>query len=88
MTLKVRTKLRESHLGKGEGRTYPKTFGRHTHRVVAEWMLGRALVEGEVVHHIDENIRNNNPENLMIFPSQAEHLAHHQKLKRDAKNIG
>ena len=77
MTPEVRAKLRESRLGRGEGVTYTKTYGRHTHRVVAEQMLGRPLLKGEVVHHIDGNKRNNHPDNLMVFPSQSEHVRGH-----------
>jgi hypothetical protein len=77
MTPEVRAKLREARLGRGEGVTYAKTYGRHTHRVVAEQMLGRSLLKGEVVHHIDGDKRNNTPENLMVFPSQSEHVKWH-----------
>lgn len=79
MTESRRGALRSSHLGKGEGKTYTKTYGRHTHRIVAEEKLGRPLKPGEVVHHIDGNKRNNNPENLMVFASQKEHAEWHAK---------
>jgi hypothetical protein len=78
MTLEVRQKLRDSRLNTGAGKAYPKTFGRHTHRIVAEEMLGRPLLKGEVVHHIDENKRNNDPSNLRVFATQAEHAAWHK----------
>lgn len=81
MTPEVREKLRNVRLGTGEGRTYEKTYGRHTHRVVAEQMLGRPLKKGEVVHHIDGNKRNNKPENLMVFKTQKEHAAFHAAQK-------
>lgn len=79
MTLETRTKIRKARLGTGKGKSYEKTFGRHTHRIVAEQKIGRALLPGEVVHHIDGNIRNNSPSNLMVFPSQIEHAAWHAK---------
>jgi uncharacterized protein (DUF1330 family) len=78
MTFETRTKVRRSRLGTGEGKTYSKTYGRHTHRVMAEKLIGRPLRKGEVVHHIDENKRNNHPLNLMIFPNQAAHAAWHK----------
>lgn len=77
MTDAVRNKLREIRRHAGEGKTYAKDHGRHIHRAVAEEILGRALLPGEVVHHIDGDKRNNTPENLMIFPSQAEHARWH-----------
>lgn len=78
MTAEVREKLRDYRIGKGDGKTYTKTYGRHTHRVVAEQILGRPLRPGEVVHHINRDKRDNRPENLMIFPSQAEHARWHK----------
>jgi hypothetical protein len=86
MTLETRTKVREGHLGKGEGKAYRKTFGVHTHRIVAAEKLGRPLLKGEVVHHKDENKLNNHPDNLQVFASQAEHARHHKlKEAKDAK---
>lgn len=83
MTLDVREKLRNARFGTGEGKSYAKRFSKLEHRVVAEEMLGRSLRKGEVVHHCDFNPRNNDPSNLMIFPSQREHAAYHAKLKRE-----
>jgi hypothetical protein len=62
--------------GRGNGKTYTKFMGRHEHRVVAEKTLGRALLPGEVVHHIDGDKKNNSPENLAVM-SQAEHMREH-----------
>lgn len=43
------------------------------HILVAETMLGRALLPDEEVHHIDHNRTNNKPENLKIYDSHREH---------------
>ena len=79
MTPETRAKLRKARLNSGTGKTYKKTYGRHTHRVVAEQILGRPLAPGEVVHHINRDKTDNRPENLMIFPSQAEHARWHKE---------
>lgn len=60
----------------GEHRSYRKLFQRHEHRVVAEQMLGRPLAAGEIVHHIDGNVRNNDPSNLQVM-TQADHIRQH-----------
>lgn len=79
MTEDRRNAMRNARLNTGKGKTYTKTYGRHTHRIVAEQKLGRPLKPGEVVHHIDGNKRNNNPENLMVFASQALHAKWHKE---------
>ena len=80
MTPETREKLRKAHLDTGEGRTYAKEYSRHAHRVAMERKLGRKLKPGEIVHHIDGDKRNNDPDNLMLFPSQAEHARYHMML--------
>lgn len=77
MTPEVRANLRKAHLGKGEGKSYEKTYGRHTHRIVMEEKLGRELRPEEVVHHIDGNPRNNHPDNLVAL-SREEHINLHR----------
>ena len=45
------------------------------HRLVMEQALGRFLTREEVVHHRDNDPGNNDPDNLELFGSNAEHLA-------------
>ena len=66
----------------GEGKTYRKLMGEHAHRVVMEQMIGRPLEDGEVVHHKDGDILNNDPKNLELLPSQAEHARIHSTKNR------
>ena len=37
--------------------------------------------DGQVVHHIDGNVANNDISNLMVFNSQCEHLSYHHSLR-------
>ena len=47
------------------------------HILVAEQKLGRYLKPGETVHHIDRNKRNNNPDNIIVFASNSDHISYH-----------
>lgn len=60
------------------GDTYPRKGQAHVHRLVAARALGRPLLPGEVVHHLDEDKSNAALENLAVFPSQAHHARCHQ----------
>ena len=39
--------------------------------------IGRAVLKGEEVHHVDMNTLNNHPENLILCKSHAEHMMYH-----------
>ncbi len=55
--------------------------------LIAERCLGRELNSKELIHHIDENKLNDNPNNLYLFPSKREHVAFHfSKIKQNLKS--
>jgi hypothetical protein len=55
------------------------TFGkfRLDHRRVAERILGRKLMDNEVVHHINGRRSDNRPENLCVMDEE-DHLEYHE----------
>lgn len=58
--------------------------GRGLHCVVAEKMIGRALLPDEVVHHKDECRSNNSESNLEVMTRSA-HMSHHRKGAANGK---
>lgn len=55
----------------------------YEHQLIAEKKIGRFLRKGEVVHHIDMDKSNNNPNNLIVMTNQ-EHVKLHHMLKNGA----
>jgi hypothetical protein len=47
---------------------------------VAAICLGYPLPQGMIIHHLDENPRNNNPDNLCLFENQGDHARFHLRL--------
>lgn len=58
------------------------------HIVVAERCLGRPLMDGEVIHHINENKLDSSPKNLALFNSQSDHMRYHWMLRHSEKYGG
>lgn len=52
------------------------------HRLIVEYILKRILNPKEVIHHIDENIKNNFPNNLYLFQSSSNHTKFHALLRK------
>ncbi len=73
---------------KGGGYMYCRTIPVHPksnskglyplHRVLAENKIGRSLLQGEDVHHIDKNKMNNSPDNLEVL-TKSDHTKKHKK---------
>lgn len=60
---------------------YDMIGNRTAQNVIAEKTLGRKLFDHEVVHHMDENPRNNELNNLLVI-SRVMHGKLHQYLKK------
>lgn len=58
------------------------------HRLVMENKLGRTLKPGEVIHHKNENTKDNRIQNLQLFANNAEHKKHHEQQRNRNKRSG
>ena len=50
------------------------------HRLITEKKIGRKLRPDEVVHHIDGNGKNNNPDNLQVITDRSHRSFHGKKI--------
>lgn len=70
---------------------HPNNHGGYVseHRLVVENSIGRFLEPKEVVHHINNNPKDNRIENLMLFKNNGEHLKYHkiERQKARSKNV-
>jgi len=57
----------------------------YEHIVVAEQVIGRPLNDGEIVHHLDGNKKNNRPDNIIVLSGRRCHMALHHWIDSGAK---
>ena len=63
----------------GKTYDYPHSGKIKLHKKVMEEYLGRKLLPEEEIHHIDENPKNNQIENLLLCKNRLEHRQFHHK---------
>lgn len=68
----------DSHRGRPIATEFPGR--KYKHIAVMESVLGRIIKDGEVVHHIDCDKTNNDPNNLLLCASLSEHATIHHQL--------
>lgn len=60
----------------------------YEHRLVAEKKIGGKLKKWEIVHHLDSNRANNEPENIEVLKNNSVHLNQHRKSKSNRRFSG
>ena len=81
-------RMRQDRARIGERRTNSQGYvlvydGRHwpiEHRKVAEKKIGRLLMHGEIVHHVDLDRANNSIDNLFVCENTSHHSEVHASL--------
>lgn len=76
--------IRKGEYNYGIVRGHPHATNNHyvlEHRIVMENYLNRVLTKDEVVHHINEDKKDNRIENLVVMDKK-EHVKHHMEYKK------
>ena len=60
----------------------------YEHRLVAQERLGRTLLPGEQVHHLNHIKTDNRPENLVVVPSRLAHGEQHRERHPERRRYG
>lgn len=78
--------IRNNEKYTGKGRVGWSLYSK-LHKVVMESYLGRKLVKGEVIHHIDFNKLNNTLDNLFLCKSESEHRNIHASFEKQFSKL-
>lgn len=63
-----------------KGKETPYKCGKYQARKTYEAFLGKPLLPGLVIHHMNENTEDNSADNLWVFPNNSCHSRYHQRL--------